>query len=514
MMDKKVKGKTKFTAYAYRPYSPGFAAPLGPATIPGPLLEAEVGDTIVVNFRNKIDAPVTMHPHGVFYAPGDGRRLQGQVHRPRRVRAEKPDLPVRLGGARGHRGRLALPRPRADGPAAGLQGPVRAAASSARPGRRRRRGSSSSPSTPSCRRSTGLNRSFSCINGRAYAGNTPTLRGEGRRRASPSTSSRSTTTSTPSTSTATAGPTPDGTVVDNKTLGPGDSFTARVHRGQPRPLVLPLPRVLPSARGDERLVPRQLRPPGRRSRAAVLAVALALATGGERREPAGRDLQLPVVGRRRSRSTSASTSPGTGSGPDTVHSVTGDVAERARDRLRRRHQPAPPPDRRQLRARLRQPGHLRVRLQAAQHGPRHGDRLRHPGRPGRGAGPGAEEPGRPAAPEDAPNCARQEPDPRPRRPAARSPSTSGRRSTPTTTGSTPEASDTSPAGRNGTPTSASMRSASAGAGSTSARSLAVTSPSCAPPTATTTPARRGRSGSRSPRAPRVADRRPLVRCAG
>ena len=68
MMDKKVKGKTKFTAYAYRPYSAGFAEPLGPATIPGPLIEAEIGDTIVVNFRNKIDAPVTMHPHGVFYS--------------------------------------------------------------------------------------------------------------------------------------------------------------------------------------------------------------------------------------------------------------------------------------------------------------------------------------------------------------------------------------------------------------------------------------------------------------
>src|SRR5687767_5221285 len=37
MMDEKVKGPTKFQAYAYRPYSAGFAAPLGPATIPGPL---------------------------------------------------------------------------------------------------------------------------------------------------------------------------------------------------------------------------------------------------------------------------------------------------------------------------------------------------------------------------------------------------------------------------------------------------------------------------------------------
>src|SRR5262245_23201210 len=46
MTNQKVKlGKTKFTAYGYRPYEPGFKKPLGPATIPGPLIDAEVGDT-------------------------------------------------------------------------------------------------------------------------------------------------------------------------------------------------------------------------------------------------------------------------------------------------------------------------------------------------------------------------------------------------------------------------------------------------------------------------------------
>ncbi|CEG75964.1 hypothetical protein RMATCC62417_10927 [Rhizopus microsporus] len=33
----------------------------------GPVLRAEVGDTIVVHFWNKATRPVTMHPHGVFY---------------------------------------------------------------------------------------------------------------------------------------------------------------------------------------------------------------------------------------------------------------------------------------------------------------------------------------------------------------------------------------------------------------------------------------------------------------
>ena len=68
MMGKQVKGKTKFTAYAYRAYSQDFAAPLGPATVPGPLIEAEVGDTIIVHFRNETASPVTIHPHGVQYS--------------------------------------------------------------------------------------------------------------------------------------------------------------------------------------------------------------------------------------------------------------------------------------------------------------------------------------------------------------------------------------------------------------------------------------------------------------
>src|SRR6202042_2704561 len=67
MMDMRVQGKTKFTALAYRAFTPNFAKALGPPQIPGPLLEAETGDTIVVNFRNETGTPVTMHPHGIFY---------------------------------------------------------------------------------------------------------------------------------------------------------------------------------------------------------------------------------------------------------------------------------------------------------------------------------------------------------------------------------------------------------------------------------------------------------------
>jgi FtsP/CotA-like multicopper oxidase with cupredoxin domain len=61
-------GRTKGEAYAYRLYEPNFTRPLGPATIPGPLLDATVGDTLVVHFRNAVPIPVTMHPHGAFYS--------------------------------------------------------------------------------------------------------------------------------------------------------------------------------------------------------------------------------------------------------------------------------------------------------------------------------------------------------------------------------------------------------------------------------------------------------------
>ncbi len=68
MMDEKVGGGRKwFDAYAYRAYSENFGSPLGPATIPGPLIEAEVGQQVVINFQNTLPSPVTVHPHGIFY---------------------------------------------------------------------------------------------------------------------------------------------------------------------------------------------------------------------------------------------------------------------------------------------------------------------------------------------------------------------------------------------------------------------------------------------------------------
>lgn len=66
------KSKRLFRGFAYQLYSPGFAEPLERASIPGPTLHAEVGDTIVVHLRNgdeHFNQAITMHPHGVRYTP-------------------------------------------------------------------------------------------------------------------------------------------------------------------------------------------------------------------------------------------------------------------------------------------------------------------------------------------------------------------------------------------------------------------------------------------------------------
>ena len=88
-MGMKLASPRTFRAFAYRPFSDGFASPLGPPTIPGPTLHAEVGDVLRVHFRNgdeSFDQAVTMHPHGVKYTPdydgsflGDFTRIGGFV---------------------------------------------------------------------------------------------------------------------------------------------------------------------------------------------------------------------------------------------------------------------------------------------------------------------------------------------------------------------------------------------------------------------------------------------------
>jgi FtsP/CotA-like multicopper oxidase with cupredoxin domain len=74
-----VPARRKFRAFGYRLYSAGFASPIGPLQMGGPTLTGEVGDTIVVHLRNAdehFNQAVTFHPHGVRYTPDyDGTYL-------------------------------------------------------------------------------------------------------------------------------------------------------------------------------------------------------------------------------------------------------------------------------------------------------------------------------------------------------------------------------------------------------------------------------------------------------
>jgi FtsP/CotA-like multicopper oxidase with cupredoxin domain len=224
MNDKKVKGPTKFKAYAYRAYSPGWEAPLGPATIPGPLIEAETGDAIVVNFRNKLGTPVTIHPHGVQYTQEMDGAYKGRHTDPGGFVQKKQTFQYVWEAREGTEGAWLYhdhgpmdPMPLYKG----LFGPIVIHKAGA-PRPTRQFNVIFHSFYPSV---TGFGRNFACINGRAYAGNAPTLESvvgdtvafnvhaidndfhtfhiHGHRWTDPS-----------------------GVVVDNQTVGPGDSFTA------------------------------------------------------------------------------------------------------------------------------------------------------------------------------------------------------------------------------------------------------------------------------------------------
>jgi FtsP/CotA-like multicopper oxidase with cupredoxin domain len=175
MMDKRVPGKTTFTALAYQPWAPGFAKPLGPPQIPGPLLQAQTGDTIVVNFRNQTGVPVTMHPHGIFYTHDMDGAYKGKYTEPGGFVENGRTFQYVWEAREGTEGAWLY---HDHGPMDPL--PVFKGMFGALIIRK--------PTDPVPNReffvflhsfaplATGLQQQFSCINGRAYAGNTPTLR--------------------------------------------------------------------------------------------------------------------------------------------------------------------------------------------------------------------------------------------------------------------------------------------------------------------------------------------------
>ena len=114
--NRRLTSRNVFTAYVYRPMTPGFADyAIDHPTIPGPTLTAEVGDVLVVHFRN---ADRTLEPGGHDaparrqVQPGVRRRLHGRVHARGRLHRARRDVHLPVGVHAGLGRRLALSRPR------------------------------------------------------------------------------------------------------------------------------------------------------------------------------------------------------------------------------------------------------------------------------------------------------------------------------------------------------------------------------------------------------------------
>ena len=174
-----VPGPSGFRAFVYQVMTEGFAAPAGPAAIPGPTLHCEVGDTLVVHVRNNLGErfgqAITMHPHGVRYNPeydgvylGDFTRAGGFIGPGEEFTYTWEAVPESVGVWPYHdhgpnhtlntfRGMFGSLIVRERGARAPDVEQVLFLHQLAPP-------------------TTGLPRAFQCINGRAYAGNTPTLR--------------------------------------------------------------------------------------------------------------------------------------------------------------------------------------------------------------------------------------------------------------------------------------------------------------------------------------------------
>jgi FtsP/CotA-like multicopper oxidase with cupredoxin domain len=232
MMGRRIRGKTKFTAFAYRRYTSGFGSPVGPATIPGPLIEAEVGDTVVVNFRNKLRSPVTVHPHGIFYPNEMDGAYKGKFTDPGGFVQHNRTFQYVWEAHPGTEGAWLYHDHGPIDPLGvfkGLFGPlIIRPAGGPRPDREFFLAFHSFQPI-----ATHLRRSFSCINGRSYAGNTPNLTAKvgdkvafhifaidndfhtfhlhGHRWQDPN----------------------GGKIIDNQTLGPADSITAEFVEDNP-----------------------------------------------------------------------------------------------------------------------------------------------------------------------------------------------------------------------------------------------------------------------------------------
>ena len=92
---------SKYRKAIYREYTDATFTKLKPRTpewehmgLMGPLLRAEVGDTIKVVFKNNATMPYTMHPHGVFYL----KSSEGSPYADGTSGADKADDDIAPGG--------------------------------------------------------------------------------------------------------------------------------------------------------------------------------------------------------------------------------------------------------------------------------------------------------------------------------------------------------------------------------------------------------------------------------
>jgi FtsP/CotA-like multicopper oxidase with cupredoxin domain len=176
--NRKVPGRQRYRAYVYREMTEGFASPVGGVNIPGPTLFGEVGDVLVVHFRNadtKLGQAVTMHPHGVRYNPeydgaymGEFTRAGGFIAPGETFTYQWECVPGSVGvwPYHDHGPNHTLNSFR------GLFGAVVVRPRGAKPPDRMYTLFAHQLPPPI----TGIERNFQCFNGRAYAGNTPTLR--------------------------------------------------------------------------------------------------------------------------------------------------------------------------------------------------------------------------------------------------------------------------------------------------------------------------------------------------
>ena len=110
-----IPGKRTFRALVYQLMQPGFAGPAGPPLMPGPTLHAEVGDTLVVHFRNAATTPLPGAHDPPARRPLHARlrrRLPRRPHARRRLRRPRRGVHLHLGGDARLGRRVALPRPR------------------------------------------------------------------------------------------------------------------------------------------------------------------------------------------------------------------------------------------------------------------------------------------------------------------------------------------------------------------------------------------------------------------